>query len=98
MSMPANSLTADEQRARVLALGAITRAKARSFDAARTWFVEALRLDPRLDLATIPHFWHLPRGGQEAAVEAYELSGRDHQAAVLAAMIRRTFRPRLVRA
>lgn len=96
MSRPMGELTPNEQRARVAAVRGYVRAREQRFDAARRFFTEAATLDPRLDLATIPNFWSLPRGGQQAAIEAYELAGRERDAAMLIARVRRTFRPRLV--
>lgn len=91
------TLTPDEQRARVAAVRGFVRAREALFDAARTAFTEAATLDPRLDLATIPDFWNLPRGGQQAAIDAYELAGRERDAFMLIARVRKTYRPRLVK-
>jgi hypothetical protein len=96
MSRPTGDLTPNERRARVAAVRGFVRAREQHFDAARGFFAEAASLDPRLDLATIPHFWNLPRGGQQAAIDAYELAGRERDAAMLVARVRRTFRPRLM--
>ena len=96
MHQPAIQLTPAETRARVAALRAMSRAKESRFDAALDAFREALRLDPALKLASIPDFWSLPNEGHDAAIEAYEREGREHDAAMLTAMRRRKFRPRLV--
>ena len=96
MSQPAIQLTPAEARARVAALRAMSRAKESRFDAALDAFREALRLDPGLKLASVPDFWSLPNEAHEAAIEAYELEGREHDAAMLMAMRRRRFKPRLV--
>lgn len=96
MSRPTGDLTPDEQRARVAAVRGLMRARDEHFEDARGFFAEAASLDPRLDLAAIPHFWSLPSGGHHAAIEAYELAGRERDARVLMARVRRTFRPRLV--
>lgn len=96
MPQLAGQLTPAETRARVAALRAISRAKQSSFDAARDAFIDAIRLDPGLKLASIPNFWDLPREGHAAAVAAYEREGRDHDAAMLTAMLRRMFKPRLI--
>ena len=96
MSESTGELTPNEQRARVAAVRGLMRARDQLFDAARDSFAEAARLDPRLDLATIPHFWSLPSGAHQAAIEAYELAGRERDAAMLIARVRKTFRPRLV--
>lgn len=96
MSQATGELTPNEQRARVAAVRGLVRARAEYFDSARDLFAEAATLDPDLDLTTIPHFWSLPRRGQQAAIEAYELAGRERDAARLIARVRRAFRPRLV--
>ena len=96
MSRPTGDLTPSEQRARVAAVRGYVRAREQQFDAAIGFFAEAATLDPRLDLATIPNFWNLPRGGQQAAIDAYELAGRERDAAMLTARIRKTYRLRLV--
>jgi hypothetical protein len=96
MSRPTGDLTPDERRARVAAVRGLMRARDERFDAARGCFAEAARLDPRLDLASIPNFWSLPSGAHQAAIDAYELAGRERDAAVLIARVRKTFRPRLV--
>lgn len=89
-------LTAAEVRARATALRALLLARQRRYDAAETAFVDAARFDPALDLASVPTFWALERGGHEAAIRAYERVGRPNEAALLAARVRRTFRPRMV--
>jgi len=96
MSFGAGEMTLSERRARVAAVRGYVRARDEKFDAARDFFAEAARLDPRLDLAMIPHFWSLPRGGQQAAIDAYALAGRERDASRLIARVRQTFRPRLV--
>ncbi len=96
MRSPAMQLPAAETRARVAALRAISRGKQFSFDAARDAFVEALQLDPALKLASIPDFWNLPKEAHPAAIDAYECEGHEHEAAVLMAMRRRIFKPRLL--
>ena len=90
-------LTATERRARSAAVRGLLLARQRRFGPAEAAFAEAVRLDPALDLASVPTFWDLQRGGQEAAVRAYEEAGRIRDAAVLGARVRYTFRPRLVR-
>jgi len=89
-------LTADERRARAAALRGLLLARQRRFPAARSAFAEAVRLDPELDLAAVPTFCQLERGGHEAAVLAYEDAGRDHDAMALAARLREVYRPRLL--
>ena len=90
-------LTTSERRARAAAVRGLLLARQRRFGPAEAAFAEAAGLDPALDLASVPTFWDLQRGGQEAAVRAYEVAGRIRDAAVLGARVRYTFRPRLVR-
>jgi hypothetical protein len=90
-------LTADERRARAIALRGLCQSRAHRFDAARASFVEATLMDPKLDLAKLPDFWRLPTGAHQAAIEAYEQVGRRRDAAALTAAVRTTFRPRLFR-
>ena len=89
-------LTATERRARTAAFRGLLLARQRRFAAAQTAFIEAVRLDPALELTAIPTFWHLERGAHEAAVRAYAEVGRPREAAMLTARLRSTFRPRLV--
>lgn len=96
MSQATDGLSPNERRARVAAVRGLVRARERHFDAAATFFAEAATLDPRLDLTKIPHFWTLPRGGHQAAIEGYERAGRERDAAMLIARVRKAFRLRLV--
>ena len=96
MSRPTGDLTPNEQRARVAAVRGFVRAREQRFDDATGFFTEAATLDPRLDLATIPRFWTLPRGGQQAAIDAYERAGRERDAAILIARVRKQFRLKLI--
>jgi hypothetical protein len=96
MSRETGALTPNERRARVSAVRGLVRAREQQFDAATTLFAEAASLDPRLDLASIPSFWSLPKGGHQAAIDAYELAGRERDAARLIARVRKAFRPKLV--
>jgi hypothetical protein len=96
MSRDSGALTPNERRARVAAVRGIVRAREHQFEAATRHFAEAARLDPRLDLTTIPSFWSFPRGGHQAAIEAYECADRERDAAMLVARVRRAFRPRQV--
>ena len=89
-------LHASERRAQVAALRGLLLARKRLYGVAEEAFAEAASLDPALDLTAEPAFWDLPRGGQEAAVRAYEASGRHRDAAVLGETLRCRFRPRLV--
>ena len=89
-------LTTSERRARAAAVRGLLLARQRRFGPAEAAFAEAAGLDPALDLASVPTFWELQRGGQEAAVRAYEAVGRIRDAAVLGARLRYTFRPRPV--
>jgi hypothetical protein len=91
------TLTVDERRARAAAVRALVSARDGRFDQARACFVEAANLDPHLDLSSLPTFWDLPRGGIQAAIEGYELAGREQDALHLAANLNYTFRPKLVR-
>jgi hypothetical protein len=90
-------LTADERRARAIALRGLCQARGHRFDAARGSFVEAIQMDPVLDLAKLPDFWRLPQGAHQAAIEAYEQVGRRRDAAALTAAVRSAFKPRLFR-
>ncbi|HEX5992889.1 MAG TPA: hypothetical protein VFY70_09995 [Thermomicrobiales bacterium] len=94
LSMP---LAANERRARAAALRAMASSRERRFDAAKTAFAEAARLDPALDLTRTPAFWTLERAAHEAAIEAYARAGRDGDAAVLRARVHSTFRPKPLR-
>jgi len=49
-----------------------------------------------LKLTSIPDFWTLPKEAHQAAIDAYESEGREHEAAILMAMRRRMFKPRLM--
>lgn len=89
-------LSATERRARAAALRGMLLARQRRFSSARKAFAEAITYDPTLDLASVPTFWRLERGGQEAAISAYQDQGREREASMLAARMRQTFRPRLV--
>jgi hypothetical protein len=51
-----------------------------------------------VDLAAIPGFWQLSRGGMLAAVGAYEDAARFRDASALGAKIRLRYRPRSVAA
>jgi hypothetical protein len=92
----AENLTATERRARAAALRGLFLARQRRFPAAERAFAEAVRLDPALDLATIPTFWDLERAAHEGIVRVYETEGHGRRAAVLTARLRERFRPRLV--
>lgn len=89
-----SQLTAGERRARAAALRGLAFARQRRYDAARSAFAEAAKLDPVLDLTRTPGFWNLGRGAHEAVVAAYLDAGRERDATVLHARIQRTFRPR----
>ena len=90
-------LSASERRARAAALRGLLLARRRRFPGAEAAFAEALRLDPTFDPTTMPTFWELERGGHEAVVGAFLAAGRPRDAEALAARLRRTYRPRLVR-
>lgn len=89
-------LTATERRARAAALRGLFLARQRRFAAAEGAFAEAIRLDPALDLATVPTFWDLERSAHEAVVRVYDEGGQGRRAAILAARLHERFRPRLV--
>jgi hypothetical protein len=90
-------LTAEERRARAIALRGLCQSRAHRFEAARASFVEATTMDPVLDLAKLPDFWRLPQGAHQAAIAAYEQVGRTRDAAALTASVRSMFKPRLFR-
>jgi hypothetical protein len=90
-------LTVEERRARAIALRGLCQSRGHRFDAARGSFVEAIQMDPALDLAKLPDFWRLPQGAHQAAIEAYEQVGRRRDAAALTAAVRSAFKPRLFR-
>ena len=94
---PNMPLTANETRARAAALRALALSRGRRFDAAGAAFTEAARLDPALDLTRTPAFWKLERAAHEAAIDAYQRSGRERDAAVLRARVQSTFRPKPLR-
>jgi hypothetical protein len=89
-------LSPAEERARAAAVQGYVRARDGNHEQAIEHFAEAARLDAELDLTTIPGFWTLPRGAHDAAATAYERAGRERDAWRLRAVIRRTYRPRLV--
>lgn len=93
---PPEPLSATERRARAAAWRALLLARQRRFEAARVAFADAARLDPALDLTSVPTFWHLERGAHEAAVDAYEQTGRSREAVALEARLRQIYRPRLL--
>ena len=92
----AEPLSAEERRARAAAVRGLMLARKRCYGTAQAAFAEAAALDPELDLARVPTFWELHRAGQETVVRAYEEAGRSRDAAVLAATLRHTYRPRPV--
>jgi hypothetical protein len=97
-TLPETCLSPSEERARLFALKGYLRARDGHYDRAQESFVRAMSLDPALDLTAIPRFWTLPRAGHDTAVAALRCLGRDRDAARLAAIIERHFRPKLVRA
>jgi hypothetical protein len=92
------NLSADERRARAIALRGLSEARAGEFYQARSSFAHAAALDPTLDLTSLPAFWQLAKPAHEAAVGAYTDANRPRDAAELTARINVRFRPRLVRA
>jgi hypothetical protein len=95
-SVPGGPLTVRERRARAAALRALALSRTRRFSGAREAFIEASTLDPQLDLTRIPMFWTLERAAHEAAIDAYQLTGREVEATVLRAQVRTTYRPKSV--
>ncbi len=91
-------LSPAEERARAAAVQGFVRARDGNHQQATEHFAEAARLDPELDLSTIPGFWTLPRAAHDAAAAAYEQADRERDAWRLRAVIRRTYRPRLMAA
>jgi hypothetical protein len=87
-------LSVRERRARAAALRALALSRTRRFSGARDAFIEASTLDPHLDLTRIPMFWSLERAAHEAAIDAYQMTGREADATVLRAQVRTTYRPR----
>ena len=87
-----------EERARAAAVQGFVRARDGNNQQALEHFADAARLDPELDLTTVPGFWTLPRGAHDAAAVAYERAERERDAWRLRAVIRRTYRPRLLSA
>lgn len=93
----ASDLGRQEQRARVLALRGLSQARDGEYERAQTSFASAARLDPGLDLALLPSFWHLPRRAHEVAIAALRDANRTRDAAALTATVRMRFRPRALR-
>lgn len=90
-------LSAPERRARAAALRGLLLARQRRFAGAQAAFAEAVRLDPAFDPTAMPTFWELERAGHEALVGAFLAADRPRDAEALAARLRGTYRPRLVR-
>jgi hypothetical protein len=90
-------LTVEERKARAAAVRGLVNARDGRFEKARSLFGEALSFDPALDLSQIPTFWKLPRGGQDAAVGAYQDAGMQKEAKILSSNLNYHFRPKLVR-
>ncbi len=91
-----SGLSAEEQRARVIALRGMSQAREGDFAAAEETFAEAVTLDPELDLRRLPSFWQLPRQVHEAAIGALLSSGRSRDASELIADLKTRFRPRVL--
>jgi len=88
---------AARRRAGAAILRAIMLARQRRFAEAEAAFADAAERDPELDLARVPAFWELERGGQDAAVRALDAVGRRRDAMVLRARVENRYRPRIVR-
>jgi hypothetical protein len=89
--------TPERRRARAAILRAQMLSRQGRFIEAESAFSEAVALDPHLDLARVPSFWELERGGQESAVRALQGAGRSRDAMVLRARLENRYKPRLVR-
>lgn len=92
-----DATAADRRRAGAAILRAIMLARQRRFAEAEAAFADAAERDPDLDLARVPAFWELERGGQDAAVRALDAVGRRRDAMVLRARVENRYRPRIVR-
>jgi hypothetical protein len=92
------TLTPTERRARAIALRGLAQARGQRYEAAFASFLEATSMDVTIDFAKLPDFWKLPREAHQAAIEAYERVGRRRDAAQLTALVRETFRPKVVKA
>ncbi|HEV2108912.1 MAG TPA: hypothetical protein VGR16_11665 [Thermomicrobiales bacterium] len=93
LRMPTD-LGPDQRRAHLLAVRGLIHARQARHEAAGKAFADALALNPRLELADLPTFWDLPRGGCDAAVGAYLHHGLTAEATTLNARVRQTLRPR----
>ncbi|CAN5551919.1 hypothetical protein BH23CHL5_BH23CHL5_05530 [soil metagenome] len=91
-----SQLSATEQKARVIALRGLSRARTGDLDSARTAFSEALQLDPELDLRKLPTFWRLSTAVHQMVADVFYSSGNRLKAAGLLADMRTKFRPRLL--
>ncbi|MGC4107701.1 MAG: hypothetical protein QM753_15375 [Thermomicrobiales bacterium] len=92
---PESALPDEVRLARVAAVKGVLAARDGDLDAATAWFTEAAQ-EPSIRFQVVPGFWGCTRGGMDAAVLAYEATGRLRDAAALAATIRTRFRPRMV--
>ncbi len=93
LRMPTD-LGPDQRRAHLLAVRGLIHARQARHEAAGKAFADALALNPQLELADLPTFWDLPRGGCDAAVDAYLHHGLTAEATTLNARLRQTLRPR----
>lgn len=90
----AGPLEPHQRRARIAVTCGVMLARQGRYEAAETAFADGCALDASLDVASWPTFWELPRGGQEAAIRAYEQAGRIREAATLDGLVRNVFSPR----
>jgi hypothetical protein len=91
------TLSPTERRSRAIALRGLAQARGQRYDAAFASFLEAATMDESIDFAKLPDFWKLPREAHQAAIEAYERVGRNRDAAQLTAVVRETFRPKMIK-
>jgi len=84
------------RRGEAAAMRGVYLARSRRYAAAEAAFVEAIELDPGLDLLGSDAFWTMPRAGQEAAMRAYDGAGRTRDAALVKATLQAVYRPRLI--
>ncbi|CAN5769053.1 hypothetical protein BH20CHL3_BH20CHL3_02490 [soil metagenome] len=84
-----------ERGARSAGVRGLFFARSGRFDDARAAFAMAAA-ESTINLAAIPGFWDLSRGGMHAAVNAYEDVERYRDASALGARIRLKYRPRSV--
>jgi hypothetical protein len=92
----APAMPVQERDARHAAVRGILAARDGDFDRAAELLRDAAAV-PSIHFTEVPGFWSLSRRGMQAAIDAYEASGRLRDAAALSAQIRLRYRPRAVR-